>query len=181
MRQLWHPVLSIPQGTCQSSRLRTVVRPISSEETVDKASPNEHEIKVYIRGVFEEFETSLPESYSGSIHHYTNVAGLEGIVQSRTLWLADVMCMSDWLELTYAFESTKRHIIDAFESSVDALCKEFLRPIIKRYEELFSLFGYYCSCFSVDGDKLSQWRAYADDGRGYALEFVAPKPTNFQS
>ena len=29
------------------------------------------------------------------------------------------------------------------------------------------------SCYSLDPDVLSQWRAYADDGRGFAIEFSA--------
>lgn len=29
------------------------------------------------------------------------------------------------------------------------------------------------SCFSLDGDVLSQWRAYSDDGKGYAIGFRA--------
>jgi hypothetical protein len=30
---------------------------------------------------------------------------------------------------------------------------------------------YFISCFSATGDDLGQWRAYADNGRGYALGF----------
>ncbi|HLN28602.1 MAG TPA: DUF2971 domain-containing protein [Gemmataceae bacterium] len=33
----------------------------------------------------------------------------------------------------------------------------------------------YCVCFSGDGDVLSQWRAYADDGRGFAIGFDSAK------
>jgi len=29
----------------------------------------------------------------------------------------------------------------------------------------------YISCFSLDSDSLSQWRAYADDGKGVAIGF----------
>jgi hypothetical protein len=31
----------------------------------------------------------------------------------------------------------------------------------------------FISCFSLDGDNLGQWRAYADDGRGFAVGFRA--------
>jgi hypothetical protein len=31
--------------------------------------------------------------------------------------------------------------------------------------------GYFICCFSAAGDDLGQWRAYADNGRGYALDF----------
>lgn len=30
---------------------------------------------------------------------------------------------------------------------------------------------HFCTCFSANGDLLSQWRAYADDGRGFAVGF----------
>ncbi len=32
---------------------------------------------------------------------------------------------------------------------------------------------FFVCCFSITGDEIGQWRAYADDGRGYALGFDA--------
>ena len=34
--------------------------------------------------------------------------------------------------------------------------------------------NYFVCCFSTNGDDLGQWRAYADDGKGYALGFDGP-------
>ncbi|BAU28324.1 hypothetical protein DFP93_101403 [Aneurinibacillus soli] len=40
------------------------------------------------------------------------------------------------------------------------------QKIFKRNDELF-----YVTCFSKNGDKLSQWRGYADDGNGISIGF----------
>jgi len=34
---------------------------------------------------------------------------------------------------------------------------------------------FFVACFSRDSDELGQWRAYADNGRGFALEFDGPQ------
>jgi hypothetical protein len=50
--------------------------------------------------------------------------------------------------------------------------EEFLQkaadPVIAGYLHSMLMVG----CFSLDGDLLSQWRAYADDGRGFAIGFA---------
>lgn len=42
-------------------------------------------------------------------------------------------------------------------------------------EEHSNLFGKYICCFSKEGDLLSQWRAYANDGKGFSIGFDIKK------
>ena len=39
------------------------------------------------------------------------------------------------------------------------------------FNENHADFRYYVTCFSYQNDLLSQWRGYADDGRGAAIGF----------
>jgi len=44
--------------------------------------------------------------------------------------------------------------------------------IFDKFEESVEEFAhYFVCCFSQDGDDLGQWRAYADNGRGYTIGF----------
>jgi hypothetical protein len=109
-----------------------------------------------------------------SIYHYTNDAGLKGILESGTLWLSDISSLNDPSELNHGFEiaigELKRMVADGpHESREFASGLEFVdkRKIIHESADFF-----ICS-FSLCGDDLGQWRAYADNGRGFALEFDA--------
>ncbi|WP_417831969.1 DUF2971 domain-containing protein [Terasakiella sp.] len=44
--------------------------------------------------------------------------------------------------------------------------KTIFHPILKQYRDISATYGF---CTSENGDLLSQWRAYADDGRGFAI------------
>ncbi|HEY1901605.1 MAG TPA: DUF2971 domain-containing protein [Terracidiphilus sp.] len=109
-----------------------------------------------------------------SIYHYTNDAGLKGILEYGTLWLSDISSLNDPSELNHGFEvairELKRMVADGpresreFASGLECVDK---KKIIQESADFF-----ICS-FSLCGDDLGQWRAYADNGRGFALEFDA--------
>jgi hypothetical protein len=109
-----------------------------------------------------------------TIYHYTNEAGLRGILESGMIWLTDIFDLNDPSELSHGF-SQAVSIMDAWAADGP--------PESKLFAKQFSAFGtqggiqasahYFVGSFSADGDDLGQWRAYADNGRGYALEFDA--------
>jgi hypothetical protein len=106
------------------------------------------------------------------LYHYTNDAGLKGIIENGTLWFTDIFGLNDPSELRHGF----RIAIDILKSRTSAA-----RPEISTFASLLERFdvdrgieqaGHFFICsFSADGDDLGQWRAYADNGRGYALAF----------
>jgi len=107
-----------------------------------------------------------------TIYHYTNDVGLKGILESGRLWLTDIFNLNDPSELRHGFHG----IIEAWkgkgfygwaEAEGIAAFLKYLDEDAK-FREAAHLFT--CS-FSADGEDLGQWRAYADDGRGYALGF----------
>lgn len=106
------------------------------------------------------------------IYHYSNDVGLQGIIQSGKLWFSDIFGLNDPSELRHGLKVA----IDVLRSRVtDA------RPEIATFASQLERFDvdagieaaghFFICCFSGDADDLGQWRAYADDGRGYALGF----------
>ena len=100
-----------------------------------------------------------------TLYHYTSVAGALAILQTGTLWLSSHSAMNDHAEgrwLPDALIARMANRPNLRESSVfNALWQVAVAP----YEHA------YLTCFSEEGDLLSQWRAYAQDGEGIAVGF----------
>jgi hypothetical protein len=107
------------------------------------------------------------------IYHYTDAKGLKGILESGALWLTDIRNLNDPSELKHGFYHTVKIL--------DRMAAEGSSPEIKQFAQRFRFFSsdnrlinaahFFITCFSVAGDDLGQWRAYADNGRGFALAF----------
>jgi Protein of unknown function (DUF2971) len=127
--------------------------------------------KRIVENIAREVNATKPSS---TIYHYTNDAGLRGIIESGRLWLTDIFNLNDPSELSHGF-SHATAIVNDKASKGD--------PFTKLFDQSFQEFatggglqaaGHFFVCsFSSNGDELGQWRAYADDGRGYALGFDA--------
>jgi hypothetical protein len=107
------------------------------------------------------------------IYHYTNDVGLRGILETGQLWLTDIFSLNDPSELSHGFSHAikimnEKAINGPPESKTFA--KNFAAYPLAEIQESMP----FCMCsFSSCGDDLGQWRAYADNGRGYALGFDA--------
>jgi hypothetical protein len=104
------------------------------------------------------------------MYHYTNDVGLRGILESGAFWLSNVFRLNDPSELKHGltvalFELENIITNDPVEQ---AFASNFSRLLTTGLEGFASFF--VCS-FSRSGDDLGQWRAYADDGRGFTLAF----------
>jgi hypothetical protein len=107
-----------------------------------------------------------------TLYHYTDAAGLLGIVRSGELWASHASFVNDVGELRY---------VDALLAEVvDSLSETFTGNWVSLYldtiPELFKAtitdkFELYLACFCEDGDQLSQWRGYPSTGGGYAIGF----------
>ena len=106
------------------------------------------------------------------IYHYTDDAGLKGILESGKLWLTDICSLNDPSELNHGFEIAIRELkkIVPDGSSVSQRFANDLEVVANSRTIQKSADFFVCS-FSLCGDDLGQWRAYADGGRGFALEF----------
>ncbi|ALO43996.1 DUF2971 domain-containing protein [Pseudoalteromonas phenolica] len=127
------------------------------------------------------------------IYHYTSVEVLMNMFNGRngksSLWASGANSMNDYLENHWVIEVVKRLPIQKILSGI------LNRPdlginakTIKKYESIYfedlildicsnrdSNVITFLSSLSYEKDKLSQWRAYADNGRGVAIGFTKSK------
>jgi hypothetical protein len=98
-------------------------------------------------------------SYKKLLFHYTTIAGLMGIIESKSLWASQIQYLNDSLEFNPAIDIARKNIENPswIGKSEDY---EFLLP--KMANDLgFAEDLKICVCsFSEEGDLLSQWRAY---------------------
>ena len=95
------------------------------------------------------------------LYHYTSIAGLNGIINSRNVWASDCRVLNDRRELV--------HAIELF------LCrfKGDRHKILSLALHWYSFSQAHCVFSLSQSPKvLSQWRAYGDDGRGAAIGFA---------
>lgn len=117
-----------------------------------------------------------------TLYHYTNVGGLFGILRSNVLWATHYEYLNDpseVVQLTQVAHEIFKQELDSFPESlrgeVVSDTPENLRiNLMKIFCSISDLSGHYAPyviSFSTDEDALGQWRAYADNGHGYALGF----------
>jgi len=108
------------------------------------------------------------------LYHYTNDVGLKGILESGRIWLTDILSLNDPSELSHGLS----HAITILNGKAANGLPES-KLFAADFEEMIRLGkvqksgDYFICSFSSAGDDLGQWRAYADNGRGYALGFDA--------
>lgn len=107
---------------------------------------------------------------TGPLCHYTDVAGLKGILETEELWLTSALHLNDPTEISFgrevAQEILKSYDRPGGEDSDTAYLAETIGE-----NALTSNPGIYPFSFSRCRDDLSQWRAYGDNGRGVCIEF----------
>jgi hypothetical protein len=128
-------------------------------------------------------ETVKSRKRPDRIYHYTDDEGLKGILEHGTLWLTDICRLNDPSELDHGFKIGIKELEKAVIGRPRE-CQEFSR-ILASVTEDHELQGaaqtedhkiqgsahYFVCSFSSCGDDLGQWRAYAANGSGFALEF----------
>jgi Protein of unknown function (DUF2971) len=107
-----------------------------------------------------------------ALFHYTGSAGLAGIIETGQLHFTDIFALNDPSEL--------RHGLSIALSLLKPKATD-QRPEVARFATMLEQFDIdggieaarhlFVCCFSSDDDDLGQWRAYADNGQGFALGF----------
>lgn len=114
------------------------------------------------------------------LYHYCDMSSLVGIVTSRSLWLSSIWHLNDPSELKFGFQLARNCALERFTELPDSTIDRFCWMIAEQFESgaLADAFGFFVGSFSGTADDLAQWRAYADDARGVAIEIA---PDWFQS
>jgi hypothetical protein len=104
------------------------------------------------------------------IYHYTPPESFLEIITSRTIWLSASYTLNDVSERSWGHLIFEKAAKTVEQETGSEFVAEIMGPVIAGY--LHSML--MVACFSLDADVLSQWRAYAEDGRGFAIGF-SPK------
>ena len=121
----------------------------------------------------------MPDTGNGIVYHYCSLEAFKSIIENECLWLCDIQKSNDSQECIYfdevMSETIQQRIADLQNSaevnSADLADLQKMKEIIEGHQ--FEQIPFYVCSFSRDGDLLSQWRGYADDGFGIALGFDA--------
>ena len=104
------------------------------------------------------------------IFHYTNSAGLRGIIQGRRIFATHFRYLNDASEIDYRMFVLGAAIEKLMGESHDRATLSFLE-LLKNNANLFGgTFECYIACFCTGDDLLNQWRHYSGTG-GYAIGF----------
>lgn len=106
------------------------------------------------------------------LYHYCSLNSFFNIIQSDTLRLFDISKSNDSKECKWIANSFFENLTLSNESYKDS--------IYQLIESQIEKLGIYAICFSDNGDLLSQWRGYAQDGNGIAIGFSMDCLKSFQ-
>lgn len=112
----------------------------------------------------------------GLIYHYCDANALLNIFRTKSMWATGARYLNDSSELVVALRNLPKTTAKHRKTKTGALLAELTEVMRTAGVNLLShAIGMesYVACFSEDPDILSQWRAYADDGMGFAIGFNA--------
>lgn len=109
------------------------------------------------------------ERISRPLYHYTDAAGLQGIIANREMWFTNIFHQNDPSELGHGIKMACAELRAAGVAGgpiVQLFCERMIDGLIR---QVGVVFVYFTTSFSRHCDDINQWRVYADNGRGFAL------------
>ncbi|HEV2546033.1 MAG TPA: DUF2971 domain-containing protein [Stellaceae bacterium] len=109
------------------------------------------------------------------LYHYTDAGGLIGIIQTQQIWFTSFLHLNDPTELTFGIE-VAHELLNEIGEHKDRRVNIFCQMVtdILGHRNFRSTFGFFLASFSRERNDLGQWRAYGNNGRGFALG-LAPR------
>ena len=108
------------------------------------------------------------------LYHFTDVAGLKGILQTRSLWASLAMALEDTSEIKYALERAKGILqhreVDGYSSLLNEIVP-FLVPGNSRIIDTLGMKTYIVS-LRRNVDESAHWEKYGRAGKGFAIAFA---------
>ncbi|AXH10530.1 hypothetical protein CP960_12630 [Malaciobacter halophilus] len=99
------------------------------------------------------------------IYHYCNIDSFKAIIQNKTLWLSSIYNLNDYKEIHWIKDKVAKRIKELTTKHNFTKYELFEQMYLKQHPLV------YVASFSQGQDLLSQWRAYANDGKGMAIGF----------
>jgi hypothetical protein len=110
-------------------------------------------------------------SESELIYHYCPPQAFLEIIRSRTMWHSAYYTLNDLSERRWAYSQFDK-AVNQIQGQVEETFTNTVRAIVDMALRTSLIM---ISSYSLDPDVLSQWRAYADDGHGFAIGFNAKR------
>ncbi|WNH08039.1 DUF2971 domain-containing protein [Thalassobellus suaedae] len=101
-----------------------------------------------------------------TLFHYTSLNGFISIIETQSFYCTNVNFLNDSKEFKYGEETILKAVENLKTNENSSILEK-----IKNNIELQLKSDKYVTCFSKEGDSLSQWRAYGNDGKGISLGF----------
>jgi DUF2971 family protein len=113
------------------------------------------------------------ESPDQILFHYTDIRGLEGIINNKEIWATDHCQLNDYSEFDHGIQVFRNVVADE-----DIKKNKLLQGRYDHYDDLVSVLkgmtrteGTFCCSFTPEGNLLSQWRGYCPKEGGYSIGF----------
>lgn len=112
------------------------------------------------------------------LYHYCSASTFQAIASSGTIRFSDINMLNDESECRWGysiFEEAATRLINrvGVQKAAPTIDISFIDEIDKIISPIQLVAHPFIACFSLEPDLLGQWRAYADDGRGFAVGFSA--------
>ncbi len=99
------------------------------------------------------------------VFHYTDQAGLFGILRSGELWASRIHCLNDHQEFRHGLDTFRHALLFRDGTRVAAEVEGHVTSALESVQKV----NVCVSSWSEHRDQLSQWRAYGKSRQGYAL------------
>lgn len=101
-----------------------------------------------------------------TIYHYCSQEAFKSIIESKSLYLCDYRHSNDYLEGLWSNNIASQYLTKFVQEGGSAETANII------YRQITSnLSDKFMCCFSEEKDLLSQWRGYANNGKGIAIGF----------
>lgn len=107
------------------------------------------------------------------LYHFTDKAGLKGILRTRSLWASLATALEDTSEIEYALSRAKR-ILQCHEVSCNSSFLEEVVPLLDPLtSQTISTLGMktYVISFRANVNESAHWATYGRSGTGFAIAF----------
>lgn len=137
-------------------------------DTTNSALPADHR-EFLSRFLPEGFVNEIPDT----VCHYTDSRGLHGILACGSIWLTSFKFMNDYTEFKYGLAvlgKKLRQFLDPknYDPQFIDMCKRIWSFLQTESED--PVLKPYVFCLTEKKDHLSQWRGYAEFGKGFCVE-----------
>jgi len=104
------------------------------------------------------------------LYHYTDLAGILGVVESHDLWSTHSKYLNDMSEMKHGYDTALKVIKQESEKKKSEDWANYCK-LIQDHVDNYTSVGVYVCCFCASDNLLSQWRNYGGNGTGVRIAF----------